>query len=225
MRHPFRSLLLPLAIAFTAAMAYPQTAATVVGDVYDPSGNVIPNASVTVTSAGTGFARTVQTNATGQYRITPLNPGTYSLQVKAEGFKSQLRSGIDLQVSAVLEVDFTLALGSVSETVEVTGAATLLQTEESSVGNVVAAKELERLPVNGRNYTRLILLMPGTSSVTRSQSRGTPQSNSIPPSAGTEGRNISPTLCCSGVNAISTLKTCCFPSRVTMTSFSFGSSA
>ena len=76
------------------------------------------------------------------------------------------------QVSAVLEVDFTLALGSVTETVEVTGAAPLLQTEEASVGNVVAAKELERLPVNGRNYTRLMLLMPGTSSVTRSQIAG-----------------------------------------------------
>jgi len=153
-----------------------QTAATLVGDVYDPSGNVIPNASVTVTSAGTGFARTVQTNATGQYRITPLNPGAYTLTVKADGFKSQVRSGIDLQVAAVLEVDFSLALGAVTETVEVTGAAPLLQTEESSVGNVVAAKELERLPVNGRNYTRLILLMPGTSSITRSQQRGTNES-------------------------------------------------
>ncbi|MBM3767674.1 MAG: carboxypeptidase regulatory-like domain-containing protein [Acidobacteria bacterium] len=164
-------------IALAAGLGlHGQTAATLVGDVYDPSGNVIPNASVTVTSAGTGFARTVQTNATGQYRITPLNPGAYTLTVKADGFKSQVRSGIDLQVAAVLEVDFSLALGAVTETVEVTGAAPLLQTEESSVGNVVAAKELERLPVNGRNYTRLILLMPGTSSITRSQSRGTGES-------------------------------------------------
>ncbi len=81
-----------------------------------------------------------------------------------------------LQVSAVLEVDFTMAIGAVTETIEVVGAAPVLQTEESSVSNVVVAKELERLPVNGRNYTRLMLLMPGTSSVTRSQSRGTGQS-------------------------------------------------
>jgi hypothetical protein len=176
MRHPVRSQAIGLLFALTASALFPQTAATLVGDIYDPGGNVIPNASVTVTSAGTGFARSVQTNATGQYRITPLNPGTYSLQIKADGFKTQVRNNIELQVSAVLEVDFTLALGSVAETVEVTGAAPLLQTEESSVGNVVAAKELERLPVNGRNYTRLILLMPGTSSVTRSQSQGTGQS-------------------------------------------------
>ena len=171
-----RSLLVAMTLALTATAVFAQTAATLVGDIYDPSGNIIPNASVTATSTGTGAARTVQTNAAGQYRITPLNPGNYSLQVKADGFKSQVRKDIDLQVSAVLEVDFNLALGSVTDTVEVTGSAPLLQTEETSVGNVVTAKELERLPVNGRNFTRLILLMPGTSSVSRSQNRGTAQS-------------------------------------------------
>ena len=176
MYHPVRLLLSALVLAASATSVYSQTTATLVGDVYDPSANVIPNASVTVTSTGTGFSRTVQTNATGQYRITPLNPGTYALSVKADGFKTQVRNGIELQVSAVLEVDFTLVLGSVAETVEVTGAAPILQTEESSVGNVVSAKQLDRLPVNGRNFTRLILLMPGTSSVTRSQSLGTGES-------------------------------------------------
>ncbi len=176
MYNPVRFLLSVFLLAASATSAYSQTAATLVGDVYDPSANVIPNASVTVTSTGTGFSRTVQTNATGQYRIAPLNPGIYALSVKADGFKTQVRNGIELQVSAVLEIDFTLALGSVAETVEVTGAAPILQTEEASVGNVVAAKQLERLPVNGRNFTRLILLMPGTSSVTRSQSLGTGQS-------------------------------------------------
>ena len=176
MKYHARSALLTLALTIYSASLLAQTAATLVGDVYDPSGNVIPNASVIVTSTGTGAARTVQTNAAGQWRVTPLNPGNYSIQVKADGFKSQVRKDIELQASAVLEVDFNLALGSVTDTVEVTGATPLLQTEESSVGNVVAAKELERLPVNGRNFTRLILLMPGTSSVTRSQSRGTGQS-------------------------------------------------
>ncbi len=176
MKHQARSALITLALTLLANTVAAQTAATLVGDVFDPSGNIIPNASVTVTSAGTGAARTVQTNAAGQFRIAPLNPGTYSLQVKSDGFKTQVRNNIELPVSAVLQVDFNLALGSVADTVEVTGAAAILQTEEASVGNVVAAKELERLPVNGRNFTRLILLMPGTSSVTRSQSLGTAQS-------------------------------------------------
>jgi hypothetical protein len=155
---------------------FAQTTATLVGDVSDPGGNLIPSATVTVTNDATGYTRTVETNNVGQYRITPLNPGTYTVSVKAQGFKTQVRSGVVLPVSAVLEVDFAMALGAVTETIEVTTAAPVLQTEEASVGNVVAAKELERLPVNGRNYTRLMLLMPGTSSVTRSQSQGTGQS-------------------------------------------------
>ena len=163
------TLLLPSAVLA-------QTTATLVGDIFDPSGNSIPNASVTVTSEGTGYARTVTTNAVGQYRITSLNPGAYNVDVKANGFKSQVRKGVLLEVSAVLEVDFTMAIGAVTETVEVTAASPILQTEEASVGRVVVAKELERMPVNGRNYTRLMLLMPGTSSVTRSQSQGTGQS-------------------------------------------------
>lgn len=165
-----------LALTLMPFGAFAQTAATIVGDVVDPLGGVVSGASVTVTNEGTSFSRVVTAGVTGQYRVTPLNPGNYTIQVRAPGFKTQVRSGIVLQVSAVLEVDFTLALGEVTETVEVTGAAPVLQTEEASVGNVVAAKELERLPVNQRNYTRLMLLMPGTSSVTRSQSRGTGQS-------------------------------------------------
>jgi hypothetical protein len=160
----------------TAPLAFSQTTATLVGDVLDPSGNAMPNASVTITSEGTGYTRTVETSDVGQYRITPLNPGIYSVSVKAQGFKNQVRNGVVLAVGAVLQVNFTMALGAVTETVEVTGAALILQTEEASVGNVVAGKELERLPVNGRNYTRLILLMPGTSSVSRSQNQGTGQS-------------------------------------------------
>jgi len=113
-----------------ASLAFSQTAATIVGDIFDPSGTVIPGAKITVTNAGTKAARNVESNSTGQYRVTPLNPGQYSIQVQADGFKSQIRRDIELQVSAVLEVDFSLALGSVAETIEVTGAAPILQTEE-----------------------------------------------------------------------------------------------
>lgn len=173
-RSPLSAVILALTAASSAAFA--QSAATIVGDVLDPAGHAVAGASVTITNTGTAFARTVQTSETGQYRVTPLNPGIYSIQVQAQGFKTGVRNSVVLPVSAVLEVDFALALGAVTETVEVTTAAPILQTEESSVANVVTAKELERLPVNGRNYTRLILSLPGTSSVTRSQSQGTAQS-------------------------------------------------
>jgi Carboxypeptidase regulatory-like domain len=164
------------ACLFQAAGAGAQTAATIVGDATDSSGAAVPGVTVTVIHEGTGVERQVQTNEAGQYRVTPLNPGTYTIQVESAGFKRQVRSGVVLEVSAVLEVDFTLQVGEVTETIEVTAVTPVLRTEEASVGNVVNSAELERLPVNQRNYTRLILLMSGTSSVTRSQSRGVNQS-------------------------------------------------
>jgi len=162
-------LLLP---SFAAA----QTAATLVGDVGDQTGAAIPGAAITVTNEGTGIARETASNESGQYRVAQLNPGVYTIQVSTDGFKTQVQTGVVLEVAAVLEVDFSLELGAVTETVEVTGAAPIMQTEEASVAGVVNEQELQRLPVNQRNYTRLILLMPGTSSRRRSQSRGVNES-------------------------------------------------
>lgn len=164
-----------LAICFSMT-ARAQTAATIVGDVHDATGAVAPNVTVKVTSQATGVVRTVTTNNEGQYRITPLNPGTYNVEIEAVGFKSQVRPDVVLPVAAVLEVDFTLEVGQVSERIEVTAAAPILRTEEASVGNVVTSQELQSLPVNQRNYTRLILLGAGTSSVSRSQNQGVAQS-------------------------------------------------
>lgn len=172
--------LLPLLVAallLAPSTSHAQTtAATIVGDITDPSGAAIPGATVVVTNEGTGVAREAVTNEVGQYRVAPLNPATYEVRVETAGFKTQVRGGVVLQVSDIVEVDFTLELGEVTETIEVTGAAPVMQTQEASVAGVVDEKELQRLPVNQRNYTRLILLMPGTSSRRRSQSRGTGES-------------------------------------------------
>ena len=133
-----------IACLFQAAGAGAQTAATIVGDATDSSGAAIPGVTVTVIHEGTGVERQVQTNEAGQYRVTPLNPGTYTIQVELAGFKRQVRSGVVLEVSAVLEVDFTLQVGEVTETIEVTAVTPILRTEEASVGNVVTSAELER---------------------------------------------------------------------------------
>ena len=106
---------------FAAGSASAQTAATVVGDVKDASGAVTPGATVTVRNEGTRIERKVETNEAGQYRVTPLNPGTYTVEVESSGFKRQVRSGVVLEVGAVLEVDFTLQIGELTETIEVTG--------------------------------------------------------------------------------------------------------
>lgn len=153
-----------------------QTQATIVGDVTDPSGAAIPGASITVTNQGTGIERIVESNEAGQFRVFPLNPAAYTVRAESAGFKTQVRDDVVLQVADVLEVDFIMELGEVTETIEVTGAAPIMQTQEASVGGVVNETELQRLPVNQRNFTRLILLMPGTSSRRRSQARGTGES-------------------------------------------------
>src|SRR5262245_37409227 len=172
----FCFVLVLMACLFGVGNVNAQTAAAIVGDITDSSGAIAPNVAVTVINEGTRIERKVQSNDAGQYRVTPLNPGTYTIQVEAAGFKKQVRSGVVLEVGAVTEVDFSLQVGELTETVEVTGLTPTLQTEEASVGNVVTGQELAHLPVNQRNYTRLILLMPGTSSVTRSQFRGVNQS-------------------------------------------------
>jgi hypothetical protein len=165
-----------IACLFQTKNVNAQTSATIVGDITDTNGAVAPNVTITVINEGTKIERKVRTNDAGQYRVTPLNPGTYTLEVEAAGFKRQVRSGIILEVAAVLEVDFTLQVGDVTETIGVTGVTPVLQAEDASVGNVVNSQELKHLPVNQRNYTRLILLMPGTSSVSRSQQQGVAQS-------------------------------------------------
>ncbi len=171
--------LIPIAVAillFAPGSASAQSQATLVGTVTDPTGAAVPAAEITVTNLSTGAERLVQTNEIGDYRVFPLNPGDHSVMAAASGFKTQIRDGVTLQVSDVLEVNFVMDLGEVTETIEVTGAAPIMQTQEASVGNVVNTEALQRLPVNQRNFTRLILLMPGTSSRRRSQSRGTGES-------------------------------------------------
>ena len=103
----------------------------------------------------------------------PLNPGTYEVTASSPGMKTQVQQNVVLDAAANVKVDFHLEVGVVSEKVEVQATAAVLQTQDASVGGTVTGTEVARLPVNGRNYTRLILLMPGTSDQGGSQSNGT----------------------------------------------------
>jgi carboxypeptidase family protein/TonB-dependent receptor-like protein len=168
------SFVVLVTLALFAGTAVAQSSnASIVGDVTDPSGAAIPGATVTATHTGTGISREVQSNETGAFRIYPLGPGDYEVSASTDGFKTQVRPDIVLEQGSSLKVDFALEVGAVSESVEVTGEAPMMQTQEASVGGVVNNTQIERIPVNGRNYTRLMILMPGTSDIRRSQSRGT----------------------------------------------------
>ena len=149
------------------------TNATMLGTVLDPQASIIAGATITVKDKGTGISRVVSTDPSGNFRVFPLNPGRYEVSASMPGFKTKLVSEVILEIASVVKVDLTLEVGQVTETVEVAATAAILQTQEASVGGTVTSAELSRLPVNGRNYTRLILLMPGTSDQGGSQSKGT----------------------------------------------------
>ncbi len=165
-------------LAFALALVLPvlslaqSSDAVLVGIVQDASGAALPGANIVAVNTATGVSRQVVANESGAYQIGPLTPGTYELRTTRPGFKTAIRSNVVLQTGATLKVDISLDLGDVSEKIEVTAAAPMLQTQETSVGSVITTQQLERIPVNGRNYTRLLVLMPGTSDVRRSQGRG-----------------------------------------------------
>lgn len=156
-----RNSLVLILVLCLAGLALAQTdTARVIGTITDSTGAVIPNASVTVTNAGTGRAVTANTSASGEYVVTALQPGKYRVEVKQTGFKTAT-ADITLEVSQVLEISLKLETGAASATVDVTGDVSLVDTATSSTGEVIQGRQVTELPLNGRNFTQLALLTPG----------------------------------------------------------------
>jgi hypothetical protein len=133
----------------------------ILGTVKDQSGAVIPGARVTLTNEGTGFNVSTVAEADGSYVFRPVKIGTYSAEAEYKGFQKILREHVTVNVQQQVVVDFTLVPGQVTQTVEVAGAAPLLQTQEASVGQVVTARTINNLPLNGRNFIFLAQLSAG----------------------------------------------------------------
>jgi len=140
---------------------------SLVGTVKDASGAVLPNVSVTATNVDTGVPTSAKTELSGNYVITPLHIGRYSVSVEVTGFRREIRKDIVLDVQQTIKLDFTLQVGSISETMEVSGAPPLLETESASLGDVVTSDTVELLPLNGRRYTDLAELTSGVSKSSR----------------------------------------------------------
>ncbi len=138
---------------------------SLVGTVKDPSGAVLPGVTVTAASADTSVATSAKTEVDGNYVITPLKIGRYSVSVEAAGFQRAIRNDVVLDVQQTIRLDFSLRVGSVTETTEVSGAAPLLETENASLGDVVASQQVEQLPLNGRRYADLAGLTSGVAKV------------------------------------------------------------
>lgn len=137
------------------------TTGTILGSVHDTSGAAVSGASVTITDTGKGTVSTYQTDDAGAYNAPFLIPGTYNIVVEKQGFKRGTSNNVVLDVDQRARVDFSLEVGQVSESVEVTAAAPLIRLDSAELGEVVGKTQVQALPLNGRNFAQLVYLVPG----------------------------------------------------------------
>ncbi|HAX44234.1 MAG TPA: hypothetical protein DCY80_16930, partial [Solibacterales bacterium] len=142
-------------------MAAQESRGAITGRVSDTSGGMIPGASVVVTNTATNEARRLTSNETGYYEANFLEPGPYSVAVESGGFKRFVRTGITVNVSTRLEINVTLEVGGVAETIEVTAEAPLLDTTSASGGRVLDSNAIVNLPFSDLNPFALTALAPG----------------------------------------------------------------
>jgi len=135
--------------------------ATVTGLISDPSGGAIAAASVTLTGVDTGVSLKAETNGVGLYRISGLIPGVYRIGISKEGFQSVAQDRIEIHVGETATLNYTLAVGSVRDTVTVEASAVALESATTSVGQVIEDRQIQDTPLNGRNVMNLLALAPG----------------------------------------------------------------
>jgi hypothetical protein len=157
------SVALFLVLLLCAVNSFAQAGGTTVrGTVQDPNGNLVKGATVTLTDPSKNFTRTQQTNEDGQYTFSAIPPGTYRLEVTAQGFKTASASGVQALVDTPTVRDVPLEIGAVSETVDVTSAAeTAINTSDATIGNSFERKRITELPLNANNVVGLLSLQPG----------------------------------------------------------------
>src|ERR1700688_4394875 len=136
------------------------------GAVTDPTGAAIANAKVTVSNAATGLSVAATTNSSGSYTVKEVPPGIYKVAVEAPGFKKLENNGVTSNAGTISRVDVKLQLGKASETVEVTGEAAAVNTEDSKLATTVSSAQINNLPLNGRNVFDLMQLSSGAVNVT-----------------------------------------------------------
>lgn len=151
-----------LLLLSAAAVGLAQNATgTILGTVRDAGGAVLPGTAIKITNEQTGQASSVTTDELGNYTALLLRPGNYSVAAEVAGFKRYLQNNVVLQVDQTARVDVNMQVGDVSETIEITGETPLLQTENHSIGAVIDNQKIVQLPLNGRNFIDLAVLVPG----------------------------------------------------------------
>ena len=146
-----------------SAMYAQQTTGSVIGTVTDASGGAVPNVPVTLSSAATGFTRTVTSNGSGEYTVVDVEPGTYKLSIAAPNFKAFVATDVQVNVATANTVNARLQIGDTSETVTVEDTNVTVQTDSATIGQVIDGNQVKELPLNGRSFVELTQLQPGVS--------------------------------------------------------------
>ncbi|HEV8132285.1 MAG TPA: TonB-dependent receptor [Acidobacteriota bacterium] len=154
-----------LAICFLALISHTGfgqvDTGSISGTVTDPTGAVLPGVTITAVNRATQVATQTITNSEGNYVLSLLRAGHYTLSAELPGFKKEIRSGIDLQIQDRLKIDIRLQVGEIADEVLITAQAPLLETETSNLGQVISDHTISNLPLNGRNFIQLALLSAG----------------------------------------------------------------
>jgi Carboxypeptidase regulatory-like domain/TonB dependent receptor len=161
-----------LCVGFVAVARAQTPSGEISGVVSDPSGAPMPGVTITLTNQSTNAVRELQTNESGLYVLPAIQPGVYTLKATLSGFRTLERRDITVQVGSASRIPLTLEVGQLTEVVEITGGAPLLQASNSAVGTVIENRAIVELPLNGRNYLQLASLIPGATTNGPSSSQG-----------------------------------------------------
>jgi len=152
----------PVLFGLLPALVQAQSTATLQGTVTDATNSAIPNAAITIRNTATGEERTTSSETSGFYAVPSLVPGVYRVEVKAAGMQTAVINDLVLQVGATLVQNVELKVASAASTVEITAAAPVIEAGTISVGGTVNQTTVQEIPLNGRHFVDLALLVPGT---------------------------------------------------------------
>jgi len=179
--YPRHLATLALVFLLGAGFVWGSITASISGTVTDPTGAVIPGASVTAHNTETGIDNSTQTNTRGFYSFPALPAGKYEVSIKANGFQEYRETGLVLDVNTALRVDAALRVGAVSQYVEVSATAVHVETSNTQMGEVIGGTKITTIPLNGRAYTDLLALQPGVAPASSGEGGGISVSGNLNP--------------------------------------------
>ena len=154
-------LVLTVLVLGAAGAAWAQSTGTLRGTITDAQGAVIPGVSIVIRNQATGVERTMVSDSSGAYVAASLPPGPYRVEAQLQGFQTQSKD-VDVDVAQTVVVDMKLGVAGVAEQVNVTGSTPVIDTATSSVGQVISQRTVQEIPLNGRHFVDLGLLIPGS---------------------------------------------------------------